>query len=323
MRTSFISAAAAALLFVSQTHAWGCIGKDCSESTQGGQIAFSAPSVDESSQLAPPGAGWVWSSCGEGDEVVTVDSILVSPDPPKPGQNLTVKAKGTLSQDVSVSRPHSTRIVSPLPVSMVTDPPPPSLVTHTTQDGTFADVVVKLGLIKLLTRRFDVCEEARANNAELQCPLGPGEYELTHTVALPREIPPGKLLMPWLLEHGPLTNRLPNPLASPSQVQRSHYRGQPGRRASSVLGPEHQLYEPLSCCFCPFLLQVTIQSRTVHVHLQYLVGDRQAPWPSTVGRINLNSQTQTVILCNPIDLCRNDIMRLQNVKQICVCFNES
>lgn len=27
------------------------------------------------------------------------------------------------------------------------------------QDGTYADVVVKLGLIKLLTKRFDVCEE--------------------------------------------------------------------------------------------------------------------------------------------------------------------
>lgn len=37
-----------------------------------------------------------------------------------------------------------------------------------------------------------MCEEARANNAELQCPLSPGAYELEQTVALPREIPPGK-----------------------------------------------------------------------------------------------------------------------------------
>ena len=28
------------------------------------------------------------------------------------------------------------------------------------QEGAYADVVVKLGLVKLLTKRFDVCEEA-------------------------------------------------------------------------------------------------------------------------------------------------------------------
>lgn len=30
------------------------------------------------------------------------------------------------------------------------------------QEGAYADVVVKLGLIKLLTKRFDVCEELYA-----------------------------------------------------------------------------------------------------------------------------------------------------------------
>lgn len=64
--------------------------------------------------------------------------------------------------------------------------------SNDTQDGTFADVVVKLGLIRLLARRFDVCEQARANNADIQCPISAGEYELEQTVALPREIPPGK-----------------------------------------------------------------------------------------------------------------------------------
>jgi len=28
------------------------------------------------------------------------------------------------------------------------------------QDGAYADVTVKLGLVKLLQKRFDVCEEA-------------------------------------------------------------------------------------------------------------------------------------------------------------------
>lgn len=53
-------------------------------------------------------------------------------------------------------------------------------------------MVVKLGLIKLLTRRFDVCEEAKKNDAQVQCPVAPGPYEIEQTVALPREIPPGE-----------------------------------------------------------------------------------------------------------------------------------
>ncbi len=53
-------------------------------------------------------------------------------------------------------------------------------------------MTVKIGLIKLLSRRFDVCQEAKENNAEVQCPIKPGEYDISQTVALPREIPPAK-----------------------------------------------------------------------------------------------------------------------------------
>lgn len=53
-------------------------------------------------------------------------------------------------------------------------------------------MVVKLGLIRLLSKRFDLCEIARENDAQLQCPLKPGYYEIEHTVSLPRGIPPAK-----------------------------------------------------------------------------------------------------------------------------------
>lgn len=77
-------------------------------------------------------------------------------------------------------------------------------------------MTVKLGLIKLLTKRFDLCEElsvfgshtalapgklpeltfglcdCSANiNSSLACPIDPGVYSFTHTVALPNEIPRG------------------------------------------------------------------------------------------------------------------------------------
>ncbi|PWN95210.1 hypothetical protein FA09DRAFT_285556, partial [Tilletiopsis washingtonensis] len=108
----------------------------------------------------PAPGGWVWKSCGDDGDAVEVTSIQVSPDPPKPGQNLTVVASGIVKKEIKA--------------------------------GTYADVVVKLGLIRLLTRRFDVCEEAKENNAELQCPVQEGTYTIEQTVQLPREIPPAK-----------------------------------------------------------------------------------------------------------------------------------
>ncbi|PWN30514.1 hypothetical protein BDZ90DRAFT_207574, partial [Jaminaea rosea] len=103
---------------------------------------------------------WVWSSCGQPDDVVEVKSIDVSPDPPVPGKNMTVKARG--------------------------------VVKRTIKEGSIADVNVKIGVIRLLHRQFDICEEARNNKAEVQCPVEPGEYDITQTVELPREIPPAK-----------------------------------------------------------------------------------------------------------------------------------
>ena len=190
MHSRFIAVTLATLTLASQALAWGCIGQDCNDAAN--QIAFSVPQPEQADKSAwdpTPGGGWQWSSCGTGDEVVSVDSIVVSPDPPVPGQNLTVRAKGTIKDEVSVSTLFQCSYLNL--TTTVADPTHP-VHLGLWQDGTFADVVVKLGLIRLLARRFDVCEEARAKNADLQCPLSAGDYELEQTVALPREIPPGK-----------------------------------------------------------------------------------------------------------------------------------
>ncbi|KAN0064023.1 hypothetical protein ACQY0O_003629 [Thecaphora frezii] len=160
--STFLTASTSLLTAATQVSAWGCIGNDCTEATSMGQIAFSAPAQPAEglpkAQSSSFSDAWSWTDCGS--DGVIIKDIQVSPDPPRPGQNLTIHAKGSTSIDI--------------------------------RDGSRADVVVKLGLIKLLSREFDICEEARANNAELQCPLTPGDYELSHTVFLPREIPPAK-----------------------------------------------------------------------------------------------------------------------------------
>ncbi|KAK4705566.1 ganglioside GM2 activator, partial [Phenoliferia sp. Uapishka_3] len=106
---------------------------------------------------------WSWYDCGEPTDALTIKSLKLSPDPPKPGHNLTIYATGSANKLIS--------------------------------DGTYADVVVKLGLIKLLTKRFDVCEELAGANATLQCPITPDEYEIVQTVELPVEIPRAKFVV--------------------------------------------------------------------------------------------------------------------------------
>lgn len=65
-------------------------------------------------------------------------------------------------------------------------------VTDVIEDGAYADVTVKLGLIRLIKKQFDICEEARNANLTVQCPVEPGYYKVTHTTSLPKEIPPAK-----------------------------------------------------------------------------------------------------------------------------------
>ncbi|KAJ7024491.1 putative vacuole protein [Mycena alexandri] len=103
---------------------------------------------------------WSWSDCGLPTDAILLKSIEVSPDPPAPGKNLTITVKGTANQRI--------------------------------EDGAYVNVVVKLGLVKLLQKNFDVCEEARNANASVTCPVEKGDYEVVQTVPLPREIPPAK-----------------------------------------------------------------------------------------------------------------------------------
>ncbi|KDR85074.1 hypothetical protein GALMADRAFT_233683 [Galerina marginata CBS 339.88] len=107
--------------------------------------------------------GWSYVDCGLPSDAVEIKSISVSPDPPQPGQDLTVTVEGTAKQEIVA--------------------------------GAYADVVVKLGVVKILTKRFDVCEEARGANASIQCPVQQGTYTVSQTVALPKEIPKAKFVV--------------------------------------------------------------------------------------------------------------------------------
>ncbi|PPR00490.1 hypothetical protein CVT24_005550 [Panaeolus cyanescens] len=132
-----------------------------------GALALATPEQQPIlTQLSPPvhtTEGWSYEDCGLDTDVIQLESISISPDPPQPGKDLTVTVKGTAKERI--------------------------------EEGAVADVTVKLGLIKILSKTFDLCEEARKANATIQCPIEPGQYTVTQTVALPKEVPRAKFVV--------------------------------------------------------------------------------------------------------------------------------
>jgi len=99
--------------------------------------------------------------CSEKPEkdTVLINKVNLKPNPPLPGQNLTIEATGE--------------------------------VLETIENGTYIHVVVRLGpYIKLLDKTFDFCEEIV--NVNLSCPVKKGTVSITKEVQLPAAIPPGK-----------------------------------------------------------------------------------------------------------------------------------
>ncbi|KAG0234471.1 Phosphatidylglycerol/phosphatidylinositol transfer protein [Actinomortierella wolfii] len=95
--------------------------------------------------------------CGNESDTLKIEYINISPDPPKAGQVLKIDAKGTLEKRI--------------------------------ENSSTIEVLVKLGLIKLVQLKLDFCEESA--KVGKPCPLEPGEHTLQHEVELPKEIPPG------------------------------------------------------------------------------------------------------------------------------------
>ncbi|KAI7964535.1 hypothetical protein MJO29_002633 [Puccinia striiformis f. sp. tritici] len=98
------------------------------------------------------------SSSGLDTDPLTISSVEIDPNPPKVGQNLTVRATGTIRRLI--------------------------------EDGAYAVVTVNVGLVRLLQKTFDVCEELRKADVSLQCPMEPGDFDIAYEITLPKEIPP-------------------------------------------------------------------------------------------------------------------------------------
>ncbi|OJT03029.1 Phosphatidylglycerol/phosphatidylinositol transfer protein [Trametes pubescens] len=124
-----------------------------------------ASPVEEQQLLGNPSSltldkKWDWQDCGSASHIIHIKSIQVSPDPPQRGQELTITVEGDAAETI--------------------------------EDGAYADVTVKVGVIKILSKEFDICEEADKANTTVQCPVQKGAHKVIQSVELPKEIPPAQ-----------------------------------------------------------------------------------------------------------------------------------
>ncbi|KAL2267462.1 hypothetical protein VTJ83DRAFT_4739 [Remersonia thermophila] len=92
------------------------------------------------------------------NDIITIEEVILTPNPPEAGQVLRIEATGTVKEDIV--------------------------------DGAYANLEVKYGLIRLISTQADLCKEIQ--NVDLQCPIEKGKITIVKEVELPKEIPPGK-----------------------------------------------------------------------------------------------------------------------------------
>lgn len=92
------------------------------------------------------------------DDLVIIKNVDLTPNPPVPGQVLTIEAVGEALVDI--------------------------------EDGAYVVLQVKYGLIRIVNTKANFCEQVK--NIDKECPIKKGEVIVRKDVEIPNEIPSGK-----------------------------------------------------------------------------------------------------------------------------------
>jgi len=102
-----------------------------------------------------PALSEIWTSCGTASDDYTIGNVVITPDPPSKGHNLTVKFDGTLK---------------------------------TTVTGGNILLNVKYSIVTLINKNFDLCTEVES---QAKCPFPAGPWGLTVSELIPGDAPGG------------------------------------------------------------------------------------------------------------------------------------
>jgi len=92
------------------------------------------------------------------DDILVIEKINLSPNPPEAGKELVIEATGTVKEAI--------------------------------EKGAYVNLQVKYGYIRLVNMKADLCDQI--GNVDVECPIEEGILTITKSVELPNEIPPGK-----------------------------------------------------------------------------------------------------------------------------------
>jgi len=128
-------------------------------------VAFAAASpswmpeqVSINQEYAVPGENPLLYCGDPADDILKIEKVDLSPNPPLPGKTLSIVASGIFKEKI--------------------------------EEGAKVHITVKYGLITLINQESDLCDVL--GNVDLKCPLEKGEMALKKDVDLPAHIPPGK-----------------------------------------------------------------------------------------------------------------------------------
>ncbi|KAI9321566.1 hypothetical protein BX666DRAFT_2148901 [Dichotomocladium elegans] len=94
---------------------------------------------------------------GTDNYILDIKDIILTPEQPVPGKELMIQAVGYLKEPVKF--------------------------------GATAHVLVKLGVVQIMSQNVDICQELEKNEAKLECPINEGLVKIIQRVTLPKEIP--------------------------------------------------------------------------------------------------------------------------------------
>lgn len=116
------------------------------------------PDVDEK---PVPGDSPIVQCDASQPQILSLLKVIIDPNPPARGENLTFTATGFISEDI--------------------------------EEGAYVEVDVRYGFIKLIHQTFDLCEEI--TKVDLECPIKKGPQVIQKEVEIPNEVPPGKYIV--------------------------------------------------------------------------------------------------------------------------------
>ncbi|KAI1750043.1 phosphatidylinositol transfer protein [Xylaria castorea] len=90
-------------------------------------------------------------------DTVNIEQVDLLPNPPEAGNKLIIRATGTVSKPI--------------------------------EKDAYVKLIVKYGLIRLISTTADLCEQVE--NVDLECPIEEGVLSITKSVDIPKEVPPG------------------------------------------------------------------------------------------------------------------------------------